>query len=988
MPPRKRLKENATPAEARRGGRRKKQAEDQIPHVFQEMLVEAAMSQNDEVAIHRPVKRRRVSAEPPQKPDVNVDIPVSSPASSPPSSRAQQIVYDDFGSSEGDSGADFEDVPIVDHSEEDNLEQKSLQLDLSTKTLSRPTVQRRKPVSKAERDYRLNVHKAHLLLLLMNLQLRRRWCQSEEVQAILKPLISSKIRNMLHVGKDKPAYQRSHSFNKAIEEICTIWRDEFKITGPGMRSAYWKEDIDAIREVDEFDDPSDYASFLTAAGTRHGSRDLGAMLFCALLQSAAVETRLVCSLQVLPFSAVAKGQTPEKAKSEYVYRTAWPIQEFPTSTREDFTNARWRQSEYAGASAPLLKGGPVQNKIHDSPFPIFWIEVLLPTDSWIPLDPLVRKTIKKPKTGFEPSMSDHLNTMSYVIAFEDTGYAKDVTRRYAQFFNAKTRKQRVESTKHGDHWWSVTMQWFRQFKPRRLKRDITEDLELESKSQNEPMPKNISDFKDHPVFALERHLRRNEAVWPNEHRGKISAGNKDGKSEKVYDRQNVHVVRSADQWYRKGRDLKIGEQPLKRVVKQNRRGISVDEDAESDVQNGTLLYAEFQTELYVPPPVVKGRIPKNQYGNLDVYVPSMIPPGAIHLQHPEALKAATILGVHFTDAMTGFKFKGRQGTAVVNGIVAAAEYRDALVEVVEALEYERVREQEEKRSLIALATWKKFMAALRIRQRINEEHAEHGDMSEDIDRSVAKPTDSEESSMYNDSGDDVGGGFMPDADAAAGEEDGVHAVDLAKLRLDAQQAIYHEVVVVESPHNISGKQSASKLGQTVKPVPSLMPKDSLFDDDDEDELFVGGEDEEPGRFMQARDEALEGGGFVVENDGSVDGGRFLSDEDADVAGGGFFMEESTSGPEEPGINYGGQQEEINLKELAAEVAPSLEEDMPSKPHQEVADTTDQRTASTGNIDGEKVEDKEEKEDDAVSLLSHDPDDDDVEEAWTMDIDSE
>jgi xeroderma pigmentosum group C-complementing protein len=987
MPSRKRLKANATPSKTRRSGRRRKGAEDEVPQLFQEMLAEAAMSsRNDEPANDRPIKRRRVSPEPTLELETNVDVPVSSPAPPQAESRPQQIVYDDFGSSEDGSDVEFEDVEIENDSEEEECpEQKSLQLDLSSKPPPRPTVQRRKPVSKAERDYRLNVHKAHLLLLLMNLQLRRRWCENEEVQAILKPLISSKLRNMLHVGNEKPAYQRSHSFNKAIEEICTIWWDEFEITGPGMRSAYWKEDIDALREVDEFDDPSDHASFLTAAETRHGSRDLGATLFCALLRSAAVETRLVCSLQVLPFSAVAKGQTPEKAKSEYVYRTAWPTQEY-TPTHEDPTNARWRQSEYAGVSAPVPKSGPVKNKIHDSPYPIFWVEVLLPTDTWIPLDPLVRKTINKPKTGFEPPLSEHLNSMSYVIAFEETGYAKDVTRRYAQFFNAKTRKQRVESTKHGDYWWSTTMQWFRKFKPRRLESDIIEDLELDQKSKNEPMPKNISDFKNHPVFALERNLRRNEVVWPNEHRGKISAGNKNGKSEKVYDRKNVHVVRSADQWYRKGRDIKIGEQPLKRVVKQKRRDISVDEDVDSEIQDGTLLYAEFQTEIYVPPPVVKGRIPKNQYGNLDVYVPSMIPPGAIHLQHPEARKAAIILGVHFTDAVTGFKFKGRQGTAVVNGIVAAAEYRDALVEVVEALEYERVREQEEKRSLIALATWKKFMTALRIKQRIHEEHAEHDDEIEDVDRSVAGSMGSEdESSAYNDSGNDVGGGFMPDAGAGAGEGEEVDAIDLAKLTLDAQQAVYHEVIVVESPHTHPSEQLATKIGQTTKSVPSLLPKDSLFDDDDEEELFNGVGDE-PGGFMQESDEVLEGGGFVAEDEGSADGGGFVRDEDADGTGGGFLVEESTTGPGEPAINRKVESPRIHDKQPVAELPPSLEGEQPSSIHQEAAGPADRPAVSVGDIDHD--EDEEEKDDDGTSLLSHDPDDDNMEEEWTMDIDSE
>lgn len=42
--------------------------------------------------------------------------------------------------------------------------------------------------------------------------------------------------------------------------------------------------------------------FRKQAKTLQGSRDFGAQLFCALLRSVAVEARLVCSLQPLPFS--------------------------------------------------------------------------------------------------------------------------------------------------------------------------------------------------------------------------------------------------------------------------------------------------------------------------------------------------------------------------------------------------------------------------------------------------------------------------------------------------------------------------------------------------------------------------------------------------------------------------------------------------------------------------------------------------------------
>jgi xeroderma pigmentosum group C-complementing protein len=86
------------------------------------------------------------------------------------------------------------------------------------------------------------------------------------------------------------------------------------------------------------------------------------------------------------------------------------------------------------------------------------------------------------------------------------------------------------------------------------------------------------------------------------------------------------------------------------------------------------------------PPIVNGRVPKNTYGNLDVYVPSMVPRGGVHLPYPEAARAAKVVGVDYADAVTGFEFKGRHGTAVIKGIVAAVEYREALEEVIEGFQ--------------------------------------------------------------------------------------------------------------------------------------------------------------------------------------------------------------------------------------------------------------------------------------------------------------
>lgn len=79
------------------------------------------------------------------------------------------------------------------------------------------------------------------------------------------------------------------------------------------------------------------------------------------------------------------------------------------------------------------------------------------------------------------------------------------------------------------------------------------------REMQEPMPKNIQAFKDHPFYALERHLKKNEVIHPKTEVGKVNVGKTGGSKrlEPVYRRRDVHKVRSASGWYRLGRDIKV-----------------------------------------------------------------------------------------------------------------------------------------------------------------------------------------------------------------------------------------------------------------------------------------------------------------------------------------------------------------------------------------------------------------------------------------------
>jgi len=858
-----------------------------VPDIYGDMVAEAIAEENSEQLATRSSKRRKISEDPTSNIQLDIDLFGSSQSKeekTPPQQQEdptpvlQQIIYDDFEDSDG-SDVEFEDVelePVQDDIDVDEKpEQKTLQLDLSTAGLdnARSFVRRRRPVGSAERKRRLEVHKAHLICLLAHMSCRNRWCENESVHAILKPLVSRKVISLLHVDESKPQYQRSHSFTKGIEEICLLWRTTWNVSERGMRRAHWKEEVDAMEEIDDVEDLIEFEDFKSAAVSHRGSRDLGAQLFCALLRSIAVDARLICSLQVLPFSGVTKGLPPEKPKSKYFQA---PSQNYNSSQN----------------SRPERASGPVRRRIVDSPFPVFWVEVFSPaTSTWIPLDPLVRNTINKPKTGFEPPATDQLNSMTYVLAFEDDGSAKDVTRRYTQWFNAKTRKQRVENTRGGVEWWERTMNVLQ--KAFTEIRDEIEDADLLRRAETEAMPRNVQDFKGHPVYVLERHLRRNEVISPRHEVGKVSAGlSKTAKLEDVFRRRDVHVCRTADAWYRRGRDVKEGEQPLKRVVSKQKRDPvaqlldNFENDGEEEAE-GMALYAQFQTNHYEPPPVVDGQIPRNAYGNLDVYVPSMIPAGAAHIRHPFAAQAAKVLDINFVEAVTGFEFKGRQGTAVIDGVVIQTDMCDAMLNVIEGLESQASAEVEVERSRIILGMWKRWLTALRVREKVHREYGSKDDKDAD---SFADRDDDDDGSAYQE-GEEDAGGFVPEEseNMAPITEPGFlpSFPNLKSFGFTLPPEVVHQkVIIVRSPNNLpSAPESSSEKGSPHLELLNVADHGGGFLLDDgpvtHSNETVPNTGSEIGTAMDNNPNDLEtGGGFFLEDEETLEGVGFVPEPDS------------------------------------------------------------------------------------------------------------
>ena len=423
-----------------------------------------------------------------------------------------------------------------------------------------------------------------------------------------------------------------------------------------------------------------------------------------------------------------------------------------------------------------------------------------------------------------------------------------------------------------------------------------------------------------------------------------------------------------------------GEHPLKYVRSRRQRAGSALESGREDSDNegaaGTGLYAAFQTAPYEAPPIINGRVPKNAYGNLDIYVPSMVPRGGVHLPYPEAARAAKTIGVDYADAVTGFEFKGRHGTAVVNGIVAAAEFREALEEVIKGFQDEQAEAEQARRGAEALRMWRRFMAGLRVRERIDGYDIEG-------ERDVVYHEMEKADELMD---EDDGGGFLPDRDEEVIAEPTVGQFNL-------QQDFNHDNGGAFVPGSEKDDADAEEAFRDMQ-IPFIPYTTS-------EETVSFQAEHEKGSFML--DEGpYEGGGFILDdNDQSK---NITTPSNTEIYH--PYIRETFPDPElaeamtlqrlqEQGnltfsaVNEGvGFVHEEDPKQTTSSASVravnSVEESM--KGHKHEAETGPDINIIEHELplhsQSSKLEERSEEEDeDRGSLLSHDPDDEDADPEW-------
>ncbi|KGO49101.1 Rad4 beta-hairpin domain 1 [Penicillium expansum] len=597
----------------------------------------------------------------------------------------------------------------------------------------------------------------------------------------------------------QPDMSRGDPIITLIKVLVAYWRKQFRISAPGLRK-YGYRPVSALETAitdfrEEEHDPERHGErianldeFRATAERMQGSRDVGAQLFTALVRALGIEARLVGSLQPLGFGWT-KGETYTP-----------PTPPTPSKAVKDPENEEESEGSESETDAAEIKL-PAKNKRKqfdkDLPFPIYWTEVASPvTNEIISVDPLVLSNPVAPfadtdlQANFEPrgAKADKAKqVICYVVAHSSDGTAKEVTTRYLRrrTWPGKTKGFRMplEKVPVGPRGHYIAFDWFgmvmRGYQRARKSKTAVDKLEETRDLQpNQPEKKKttqtvdtLQSLRTSTEFVLERFLRREEALRPGAEpvRTFIAGKGARAKEEPVFRRADVLKCLSAESWHKEGRQTKPGVVALKRVPIRAVTLIRKREVDELHRQTGEKplqgLYARDQTEYIIPPPIQDGRIPKNEYGNIDCFVPSMVPAGAAHVPLPGTVRVCKKLGIDYAEAVTGFEFGSKMAVPVIQGVVVAAENEDLLRDAWKVEAAEKRKREELKAEKKILQTWRKFLFGLRIMERVRDEYG-GGDPAADRERDSHNPFAVQKKKREEESDDNGVDEDMPDRESS------------------------------------------------------------------------------------------------------------------------------------------------------------------------------------------------------------------------------
>ncbi|ORZ21712.1 hypothetical protein BCR42DRAFT_488737 [Absidia repens] len=636
-----------------------------------------------------------------------------------------------------------------------------------------------------QRQLRDWMHNSHVVLLVGHFLIRNNWCSREDIKSVCLSVIPDYIASQ-NERKDESDQQ----FYTTIKWLMAWWHGYFKVTAPGMVTRPLEaftsipildpqgnmiQELEShvqrlgIQDSEKIDDPTSFVNFLAE---KEGSRDISAQLFTSLLRTLGFETRLVCSLQPIPFRIPAT--RTDKASSSSSSPTA-----MGTELKGGSTKISTRNTGAKNKSSLGTKTDNTQYQSNKAKPPTIWCEVWNNhQQKWICVDP-IRQFYNNPNQ-MEPGVSNRQNILSFVLAFEEQQYGGgsvkskkrqrikrvvDVTRRYTTHLpKALVQRERDLTKRERQGGWRLWSELFLYgLQPTELSqlqqnntgpsspsssvsRYNMEQVELEQTQQAQKMPTSIQGFHNHPLYVLERHLKKFEVLYhPTMDNNQMVIGHIRG--ENIYPRSCVQQIHTRESWIKQGRVVMDNQVPVKRIlahaVTLEKKRLQEEAKLQGDPLHAN-CFGHWQTTPYKAPPVIDGKIPKNNYGRVDLFTPDMLPEGGAHIQIDGVGKIAKQLGIDYAEALVDFEFVRGRSVPLVNGIIVAKENEFILLEAWREHEHHKANKAMAKQEKEVYDRWRKLIQGAMIDARIDNTYGKQQHLLLDtmnMDKHVERNTD-------------------------------------------------------------------------------------------------------------------------------------------------------------------------------------------------------------------------------------------------------
>ena len=208
-------------------------------------------------------------------------------------------------------------------------------------------------------------------------------------------------------------------------------------------------------------------------------------------------------------------------------------------------------------------------------------------------------------------------------------------------------------------------------------------------------PQSNYEFRVSPHYTLKSTLNRNQILRKTAKKANF----KTKKDEEVYFKKDIIKLNTKTSWKMAGRKVKEDQQPLKTS--------SPPWDKEKVFE-----YFSFEQTDELTIEIVDGKLPKNEFGNIELFGGCELPKELVHIDVKSIWKVCKKFKIEYRKACTGFEVKKGRNVAAINGIIVFRKDEKFILENWKILEKEIIKKEKEKNRMKVLNRFKMLFKSI------------------------------------------------------------------------------------------------------------------------------------------------------------------------------------------------------------------------------------------------------------------------------------